>query len=368
MTDKTALGDATAASEMPNRHDSAEKGPAAGGTGGRRSADAQQARETEGSRSERAAETMRPVFVVGCQRSGSTLLGAMLGAHPDVICIPEGQFIADLMPPRNSSDEVDPAEVIDRVERHWRYRIWNFDLKSARPSPGQVERTYGAAIEWLIRRYAAEHDRENAGIWVDHQPGHVVVISRLLKRFPDAKVINIIRDGRAVAASIMPLDWGPNEIYSAARFWERRIGRAFAASHSLGSDVMHHVRYEDLLSDPAATIREISAFIGIPFRQEMLTGSGLNVPAFTRSQHSLVGRSLDSSRIDAWRTKLSRRQIEIFEKMTGCLLEELGYELLSAPDAPRLRGWEKASLVTLDLVKRLKNHVSFEIRRRYHSS
>ena len=69
------------------------------------------------------SDQMHPVFVVGCSRSGSTLLGAMLGAHPEIVCVPEGQFIVDLMPKLGSDDSVNPSEIIDQVTRHWRFQI-----------------------------------------------------------------------------------------------------------------------------------------------------------------------------------------------------------------------------------------------------
>lgn len=311
-----------------------------------------------------ASDQMRPVFVVGCQRSGSTLLGAMLGAHPEIVCIPEGQFIADLMPGRGSAEEVDPAEVIERITKHWRFRIWGFDLGARRPAPGEVEPTYRAAIEWLVARFAEAHRRPDARVWVDQQPGHVLYLWRLFRHFPNAKVVHIIRDGRAVAASIMPLDWGPNEIYAAARFWQKRVGLGYAAASFLGPDQLLHVRYEDLLREPEATLRRIADFLGVAYHEGMLRASGLSVPSFTKDQHSLVGRSLDPGRIEAWQKTLTRRQIEIFERLTDNLLEPLGYELVSDPGSRHLGLAEKVFLIAADQMKKVVNALRFERRRR----
>jgi hypothetical protein len=311
-----------------------------------------------------ASDQMRPVFVVGCQRSGSTLLGAMLGAHPEIVCVPEGQFIVDLMPGRGSGDTVDPTEIIERITKHWRFRIWGFDLGAERPAPGEIEPTYRAAVEWLVARFAAAHDRRDARVWVDQQPGHVFYLWRLLKHFPNAKVVHIVRDGRAVAASIMPLDWGPNEIYGAARFWQMRIGLGYAAASFLGPDQLHHLRYEDLVREPEATLGRLADFMGVAYHEDMLRGTGLSLPAFTKDQHSLVGGSLAPGRIDAWQQSLTRRQIEIFERLTSNLLAPLGYDLISSPGARRMTLTEKAVLVAKDQVKKVINSLRFEWRRR----
>ena len=209
---------------------------------------------------------LQPVFIVGCGRSGSTMLGAMVGAHPKIVCIPEAQFIVDLMPRGGSDIEIDPVDVIDRIVKHWRFRVWEFDLGSRRPVRGDIEPTYRAAIEWLVRQYAESVDRPDACIWVDQAPTHVFHIWKMLRHFAGAKFIHIVRDGRAVAASIMPLDWGPNEIYSAARNWQERVGYGYVAAAALGPERVLHVRYEDLLEGTEPAMRRVADFLGVEFR------------------------------------------------------------------------------------------------------
>jgi len=312
-------------------------------------------------------EIFRPIFVVGCQRSGSTLLGSMLGAHPEIVCIPEGQFIVDLMPTADPQAKVDPSQIIGRIDTHWRFRVWEFDLGSDRPVAGEVEPTYRGAIEWLVRHYADANNRPGAKVWVDHQPGHVRFLWRLLQHFPDAKVIHIIRDGRAVAASIMPLDWGPNVILSAAMFWKLNVGLGFAASANLGPDQLMHVHYEDLVQDSEATMRRIAEFAGISFDQAMVTTSGLRVPRFTEDQHHLIGTPPTPDRINAWQKKLSRRQIRIFEKKTNDLLRQLGYQTLAELDPPNVSWMEALLLFLEDQIKKLINGIRFWYRRRRYS-
>lgn len=305
------------------------------------------------------AEIFRPIFVVGCQRSGSTLLGSMLGAHPEIVCVPEGQFIVDLMPAANPQAEVVPSQIIGRIETHWRFRLWEFDLGSDRPAAGEVEPTYRGAIEWLVRHYADANNRLGAKVWVDHQPGHVRYLWRLLQHFPDAKVIHIFRDGRAVAASIMPLDWGPNVISSAAMFWKLNVGLGFAASTFLGPDQLMHVRYEDLVQDAEVTMRRIAKFADVAFDPAMVTTSGFRVPRFTKHQHHLIGTPPAPDRINAWQQKLSRRQIGIFERKTCDLLRQLGYQTLAGFNPPRVSWMEALSLFLEDQIKKGINGIKF---------
>ena len=46
--------------------------------------------------------------------------------------------------------------------------------------------------------------------WVDHTPVNLKFFMHLVKHYERAKFIHIVRDGRAVASSVIPLEWGPN--------------------------------------------------------------------------------------------------------------------------------------------------------------
>ena len=285
----------------------------------------------------------------------------MLGAHPDVICIPEAQFIVDLMPSDDPCSEIDPRDIIERVARHTRFRLWNFDLKGRLP-PADTPPTYRASIEWLVRAYAAENGRATPKFWVDQQPGHVLHVWRLQQHFPDARFVHIVRDGRAVAASVMALDWGPNEIYPAAVYWRQRLGFGFAAAHALGPERFTTVRYEDLVVNPETVMRKLAAFIGTDYDESMLKPTGLNLPEFTVPQHRLVGGFLSSEGIDAWSKKLTRRQLEIFEHAVGDLLPLLGYERQTPYDTRAVSGLEKMAQYFKDKTKARINKWKFRKR------
>ena len=72
---------------------------------------------------------LQPVFVCGCPRSGTTMLGAMLGGHPDVITVPESQWLIHAVNSALSSEGVfDAAQIIQRIARHWRFYFWGIEL------------------------------------------------------------------------------------------------------------------------------------------------------------------------------------------------------------------------------------------------
>jgi hypothetical protein len=286
----------------------------------------------------------------------------MIGGHPDVITIPEAQFIADCIPAEAGRQE-DLSGIVDGIADHWRFRIWGHQISPQRPGLAGSG-TYADAIRWLVRDYAKIHGRADASVWVDHQPGHGQFLARLNDHFPDLRVIHVVRDGRAVAASLLPLDWGPNEIHSAAYFWEQRIAWCLAAAEFLGKDRVLLLKYEDAVRSPETSMRKVADFLRIAYHPDMARGIGLAVPSFTVEQHRLVGSLPDPSRINDWRKKLTGRQIEIFEAITGDMLVYFGYELMSGRKPRPITLREKVALTARGQLKAAWHNWQFERRKR----
>lgn len=306
---------------------------------------------------------MLPVFIVGCPRSGSTMLGAMLGNHPDAICLPEAQFIVELMPEFHPLAAMDAASLLDSIESHWRFGLWSFSVRGNSHALSGTAMPYRAVIEWVIKEYAKAHGRIAPKLWID-QSLFVSHTWKLLQHFPNARFIHLIRDGRAVAASIMPLPWGPNEVHAAARLWKDCLAHGFAADAVLGSDRVIRVHYEQMVADPEATMLRICRFLDIDFCHAMLMPTGLDLPSYTHRQHALIGCPPDPRRIDAWRASLTKREIEIFEALTEDLLHTLGYHT-SSPGFPRPPTLvEKIKLALLDRLTRIPNRIRNRARRR----
>ena len=269
---------------------------------------------------------MKPVFIGGCDRSGTTLLGSMLGTHSECLCVPESQFIIETLNGSNFDVElIKPLAVLEMISKHPRFRIWEFNIESTPTPQVQSINSYPKLIEWIIRRYGETNGKVSPAIWIDHTPFNVKFASALFSLFPQAKMIHLIRDGRAVASSIMPLSWGPKAIDKAAYFWLRNLAYGFAAESAYGPNRVIRIKYEDLVNDSETTLKTICSFIDIDYQPCMVQGDGFKVPSFTRKQHSLVGKKPDPGRINAWENKLSPRQIEIFESTTGDMLGYLGY-------------------------------------------
>jgi len=307
---------------------------------------------------------MIPVFVGGCPRSGTTLLGAMLGTHRDVICPPEAPFIAGLALRFGGALGAESVRQAHRaIADDFKFRFWALDQTELDACAAAASTRYDAIVESYVRAFGRRHGRADGRFWVDHCPTNIMYVRRLRDAFPEARFIHLVRDGRAVAASILPLDWGPNSIIGAAQLWTAHVAHGLSAEQVVPEDRRRRVRYEDLVSRPADVLEDLCGFLGLDFDPEMLQAKGLEVPAYTRNQHALVGRPADSKRRDRWREVLSARQVEIFEALTGDLLPNLGYEL-ACVESRGPSALEQAVLQVQERVRQASHAFTLPLRRR----
>jgi hypothetical protein len=271
---------------------------------------------------------LRPIFVGGCPRSGTTLLGALLGAHSRCVCVPEMPFKFDLLYGVDwNAPEPSWREIRRTIEHLGSFRMWGVDPAFLTNAHGRREARYQWVIDELVRRYAAAAGRADADVWVEHIPHNIRHVRALLREFPDAVVLHLVRDGRGVAASLLPVGWGAGTERAAAGYWAEHLAYGFAAER-LAPDRVHRVHYESLLRDPHDEVTRLSRLAGLEEEPQLGRETRFPIPRGTLAQHARVATPPDPSRADSWRSALQERQIETFEYQAGELLESLGYELV----------------------------------------
>jgi len=271
---------------------------------------------------------MMPVFIGGCPRSGTTLLGAMLGSHSRCVLTPESEFTVYPLASRFVQNGKRLSEsTIDEALGTWRFRAWDISVAKSELTSLFDSVSLAPFIEYLVEAYARKHGSYPADYWIDHTPQNITWTSTRLKQFPNAKFIHLVRDGRAVAASIMKLIFGANTPKVAADYWKSSLAFGLAAEGALPKDRILRVKYETLVRDTQETLEKVCDFCGFDFEREMLSGTGFQVPKYARKQHRLVAGLPRADRIDGWKRELKPRQVQLFEYHTADLLLHLGYEL-----------------------------------------
>jgi hypothetical protein len=248
------------------------------------------------------------IFVVGTQRSGTTLLCRMLTAHPDI-------FIKNEMPDtrRIFTDAATPDHIVGEIDR-------------------EIAKAYGQGIAAFVAKL-------NKRTWGLKDPSLTYCLPAIGRHFPDAKVVFIVRDGRAVANSYIRTKWGSaTNTYHGALRWKREVDLQ-AAFQSSYPTRCHLVRYEDLVRDTRAELVKICEFLEQPYSDRMEHYA--NEPAFLKrnalNEHTF--RDVDEALASKWRTELSARQIGVFEAVAGETLASYSYELVGPQVA--LSTWDR---------------------------
>jgi sulfotransferase family protein len=297
-------------------------------------------------------ETYPMPVVFGSGRCGSTLLRLMLDSHPQMAVPPETAFLPGVNQRRA---ELGPDSLCDLLAD---FPTWpDFHLDPAelrRQLRALAPFSATAGIRCFYRLYAQRHGKTR---WGDKTPvygHHLPAIQALL---PEARFIHLVRDGRDVALSLRSVWFAPGQdAATLARYWRDCIEGARAG----GRQCRHflEIRYEDLLRDPVTVLRQVCAFIELPFSPAMLEypiraaarlaevqdqrlPDGRVISREQRlAQHPLLTHAPRLDRAGHWPQDMSAPDVALFDEIAGDLLEELGYDRRAAArrDATRQTG------------------------------
>lgn len=271
-----------------------------------------------------------PIFILGCDRSGTTMLGDIIGASEDCFVTPESHFFHDYLKAYSAGGMRLEADFLRGVLSHGRFETWGYtkpvsDLINCFDSNDPTK-----TIVKLLSEYKSQHGYDDSKIWVDHTPDNIFMAFKWNVIFPDCKFIHIVRDGRAVYSSLKKLEWGPQAAHYASIFWSDRVLKAIEVGEVCQNKYLQ-IKYEDILDDADSVIKAVCNFSEISYSREMLTGGGLALPEFTKKQHSKVGKGVDASNQNKWKSELSDLEVREFElsSYSRRLLFKFGYDVFT---------------------------------------
>jgi hypothetical protein len=275
-----------------------------------------------------------PFFIVGNDRSGTTMLRLIVDRGPEAAVPPESMFLTDLAPLLLAGEPRDAAaaeQLMRQVWEHPKVRLW--ELGPAPPAvPGGLvgEDAYRFIAAAPFEAYAARHGKPR---WGDKTPHYVHHVDHLLRLWPDARFVVLVRDGRDVALSLRRMPFGPNNAWAAAQWWARGI-RAGARAQAEHPDAVLTVRYEDLAERPAEQVRRVCDFLGLSYSDAMLELEHVDPARIVPDQAAWFPTLFDginTSAVGRWRREMGARDRRIFAALAGDELAQLGYEVEPAP-------------------------------------
>lgn len=282
------------------------------------------------------------VFVVGCPRSGTTLLQRMLDCHPLLTVAKDTHFITQAIK-RVLRKDPNPAlndELVEQVLNYRRlYRLGLEDHEVRSSAAGC--KTYA---EFVSRLYSLRGEKHGKPLSGEKTPDFCRKILLLNGLFPAARYIHITRDGRDTVSSLMKWAndskgpgkwsiWREDPLACCALWWRWQTGMGMDQGAQINTGLYQQLKYEDLVSNAEEQLAQLSAFLEIPYSSAMpnyYVGKTLSNPA--RSAKSAWLPPISGLR--NWRKDMKAEDISVVEGIAGGLLERLQYPLSGTqPDA-----------------------------------
>lgn len=293
-------------------------------------------------------------FVVGAGRSGTTLVRSLLSAHSRLAVPPETHYLKmiDEFGARERQAPADFEAFWSRLTGWRRFRDMGIKpervLALADAAGGRDFRTIFAA---MLRAYGESQGKARVG---EKTPGHYQRLDRIFTWFPDAKILVLRRDPRAVIASQLRAPWISEQMRPAslraplvprlrayhaaalAEIWVETYGRRLA--HVDADPRLKLVAYEDLVTAPEGEVRAICDFLGESFEPAML-GDRTHVPGAAAKQQlrsdtwrtwlvaheQRAAGAISDESLEKWRDQLSRFEVQTIERICEPLMERFGY-------------------------------------------
>jgi hypothetical protein len=272
----------------------------------------------------------RPVFVVGCPRSGTTLLGLMLHAHPRLAIPPETRFLLPVWRSRARFGDLSTVEQRRALARACagrgsRVSHLGLDPAVARREVLAAPPTVGSAIGTVFRLFA---EAQGAARWGDKRPAYFSEVDVLLRLFPDAQILQIVRDGRANVASLKSMPWWPYDSVASTATWAQAEYCARRNVRRLPRDVFHVVRYESLVADPEPVLRDVCTFLDEELDPAMLEPARVRgVVPHAKTWHARLDEPVSTARVESWRRTLEPWELGLAETVLGRALARCDYPL-----------------------------------------
>ncbi len=244
-----------------------------------------------------------PIFIVGAERSGSTLLRLMVDSHPDVTGAEGFEFLVDLVSDTGAFPSIE--EYHDYLALHHIFGSSGLQIDPDLDYPSLVD-------SFLQQRLDASGKSEVSAMV------HFG-FSRLLYLWPNARFIHVLRDPRDVAKSVVEMGWHGN-VWFGVEKWLQAESEWKRFTPQLSPARYLEVRFGELVRHNERTLRRVCQLMGVEYTSQMLDYAKDTAYALP-----------DPQKLSQWRNNLSDREVQSVEGRVGDLMIDRGYELSGLP-------------------------------------
>ncbi|MFG0252010.1 MAG: sulfotransferase family protein [Phycisphaerales bacterium JB038] len=300
-------------------------------------------------------------FIVGADRSGTTLLRLMLNQHGELSVGPETWFFVDLAKRFGVERPLTPTELEEAqrlIVEHERFPEYPVSEAEFRAQVARLPQPKAGDVFAALPAVLAA--REGKAYFGDKSPIYCHWTLPLSRAFPEAKFLHIIRDARDVALSLIRVRWYSDKPWRTAQHWVQRVRAAERARAVLGPERMIRLDYSDLVLSPESTLTRVCRFLDVDYDASMLRfyeRSEENILESEKGFHQKTMRPPQASDVDVWKRRANRRLLLYVEGGAGRLMAKVGQE-------PALKGgWRLLARLAWGLAS-LRMHLLYPIRYR----
>ena len=312
------------------------------------------------------------LFVVGCPCSGTSWVTSLIAAHPDVVAVPRETHVYRLvyepfvdLPTWNWQRRLRSwkrilrryglkpllfgfkpkdiwqgilrdYQILNHPDSHGLHGLVSYEelkllIKAIRSQVPETNRGLVQAEELIAAMFArfVERYSQPGQTILEKTPMHIRYVEQILWRFPEARIVEVIRDGRDVCVSYNTLAkqqrWAQIGTVAAIRQWKKCVEWGEVVHDRPGlRERIHTVRYEALRADPERSLQQILSFAKLTW-EEYQTKKIVKAADINRIADKGDGQYVRSGSVDDWKEQLSDGEVAMCNEVAGELLTKLGY-------------------------------------------
>ncbi|GAA5520559.1 sulfotransferase [Aliifodinibius salicampi] len=299
----------------------------------------------------------RPIFIVGIPRSGTTLLAALISSHSEIACGPETHFFSKTSFEQRQEAVEDPnwpeqaVSLITSIKLSGQfvYKLFKLSKKQIYTYLKDSVPSQQAMLESLTAQFAKNIDKP---FWAEKTPNHLLHLPEILNLYPNASIIQIIRDPRDACNSMKKLPHASDSAIINSYHWYR-LESQLTNNEKLKNSIS--VRYEDLVNRTTFILDKICTHIGIQHEGTMFdpTISARHLVSPKETWKNKVSKPINSENVYKWKSKMPAKEAKAIS-----LICHEGIFNYQYPDPIRPKttipvfglDWHSATIISKDII------------------
>jgi len=272
--------------------------------------------------------TAPPFFILGRERSGTTLLRQLLHAHPNISVAQESPFLLFLYPTyhKQKIEKGNLKAFVEDLYAEPYFPFWEIDKQALQ---AHLQHTCPMTFAEACQQILCFKAPVETSIVGDKNPIHTLFAKRLHTLYPEARFLIMVRHPLAQVNSMLKVNFERKNIASLAVRWKKYAKSVlhFQAKHP---KLTAHVQHEKLTADPEKELQSLCRFLGIPYSDKMIADRATlleNDATLPKEHHSNLHKPISAAVNEEWKTALTPKQQAIVVHLTRKTAAQFGYAL-----------------------------------------